>query len=95
MQMLFWRKNVEDGHCPSPGSLQPPELSLISYVKPMENILPLSPRLGQGKLATLRCENQKIRHKNKMVPNTLCANLVSLSLPVNKYPTKVQNLGKI
>jgi hypothetical protein len=43
------------GHCPSLGLLAAPylelqELSLISYVKPMENVLPLSPGLGQGKL---------------------------------------------
>jgi hypothetical protein len=43
--MLFWRKNFEDGLCPSPGLfaalyLEFPELSLISYVKPMENIMP-------------------------------------------------------
>jgi hypothetical protein len=28
----------------------------------MENILPLNPGLGQGKLTTLRSENRKIRH---------------------------------
>jgi hypothetical protein len=55
--MLFWRKNVEDEHCPSPGLfaapyLEIPELSLTSYVKPMENILPSSTGLGQGKLTT-------------------------------------------
>jgi hypothetical protein len=46
--------------------LEFPELSLISYVKPMEKILPLSPGLGQGKLTTLRCENRKIRHENEI-----------------------------
>jgi hypothetical protein len=71
--MLFWRKNFEDGHCPGPGLfaalyLELPELSLISYVKvkPMENVLPLSPGMGQGKLTALRCENRKIRHENKI-----------------------------
>jgi hypothetical protein len=39
-------ENFEDGHCPSPGlfaalNLELPELSLISYVKPIEN-----PRTG-------------------------------------------------
>jgi hypothetical protein len=29
----------------------------------MENILPLSPELGQGKLTT-RCKNKNIRHEN-------------------------------
>jgi hypothetical protein len=58
MQMLIWWENVEDWHCPSPGLfaalyLEFPELLLISYVKPMENILPLSPKLGQGKLTSL------------------------------------------
>jgi hypothetical protein len=46
--MLFWRKKVEDGQCPSPGLFAAPylelsEISLISYVKLMENILPLGP----------------------------------------------------
>jgi hypothetical protein len=41
-QILFWQKNVEDGHCPNPGfyaapCLEFPELSLISCVKPIEN----------------------------------------------------------
>jgi hypothetical protein len=67
MQMLFWRENFEDGHFPSPGLfaatyLEFPELSLISYVKPIDKILPLSPGLGQGKLITLRCENRNIQH---------------------------------
>jgi hypothetical protein len=66
MQMLFWRKNFEDGHCPSPGPFAAPyfeftELSLISCVKPIE-----SPGLGQGKLTTLRCDNRTIRHENKI-----------------------------
>jgi hypothetical protein len=32
----------------------------------MENIMPLSPELGQGKLTTLRRENLKIRHENEI-----------------------------
>jgi hypothetical protein len=63
--MLFWLKNFEDGHWILSQSglfaapfLQFPELSLISYVKPMENILPLSPGLRHGKLTTLRCKNK-------------------------------------
>jgi hypothetical protein len=45
-QMLFWRNNIEDGNCPSPGLFAAPELeypeglSLMSYVKPIKNILP-------------------------------------------------------
>jgi hypothetical protein len=46
--MLFLRKNFEDGHCASLGLfaapyLEFPELSIISYVKPIEKVLPLSP----------------------------------------------------
>jgi hypothetical protein len=53
MKMLVWRKNVEDGNCPSPGLfpapyLKFPELSLISYVKPIENYLSFEPRTGTG-----------------------------------------------
>jgi hypothetical protein len=53
MLMKFWRKIFEDGHCPSPGLLAVPylalpELSLISNVKPKENILRLSPVTGTG-----------------------------------------------
>jgi hypothetical protein len=44
--------------------LELPELSLISYVKTMENVLPLSPELEQGKLTALRCENRKIQNEN-------------------------------
>jgi hypothetical protein len=73
MKMLFWRKNFEDGHSPSPGLFAVPYLELperlkylFSYVKPMENILPWSPELGQGKLTTPRCENRKIRHENEI-----------------------------
>jgi hypothetical protein len=44
--MLFCRKIFEDGHSPSPGLfaalyLELPELSLISYVKPIEKYLAL------------------------------------------------------
>jgi hypothetical protein len=51
MQMLFWRNNIEDGNCPSPGlfaapELEYPELSLISYVKPNEKYLAFEPRSG-------------------------------------------------
>jgi hypothetical protein len=60
---------------PVQGSLQPgpvltvefPELSLISYVKPIEKYFDFEPRTGtksqiysQGKITMLRCENQKI-----------------------------------
>jgi hypothetical protein len=58
--MLFWRKNFEDGNCPSPGLFAAPyleyqdqELSLISYVKPIENILPSNPGLGRNPRATV------------------------------------------
>jgi hypothetical protein len=54
---------------PVQGSLQPltyPELSLISYVKPIEKYLVFEPRNGtksqlysQVKLTILRCENKK------------------------------------
>jgi hypothetical protein len=27
MQMLFWRNNIEDGNCPSPGLFAAPELN--------------------------------------------------------------------
>jgi hypothetical protein len=41
---LFWQKFFEDGNCPSPGLnaqyLEFPELSLISYAKPIEKYLP-------------------------------------------------------
>jgi hypothetical protein len=61
MQKLFCRKIFEDGHCPSPELFAGPltELALISYarVTPMENILPLSPELGQGKLTTRKLKN--------------------------------------
>jgi hypothetical protein len=70
MQMLFWRKIFEDGHCPSPGLFAAPYLELpelsFSCVKSIENILLLSPGLGQGKLTALRCENRKIRHENEI-----------------------------
>jgi hypothetical protein len=48
MQILFWPKNFEDGHCLIPGLfaapyLELPELSLISYVKPIGKYLALAP----------------------------------------------------
>jgi hypothetical protein len=69
--MLFWRKFLLDGHCPSPGLcatpyLEFPELSLISYVKPIEKILSLSPGLGQGKLTTLDAKIEKFDMKTKL-----------------------------
>jgi hypothetical protein len=47
--MLFWRKNFEDGNCPSLGLfaalyLEFPDLSLISYVKPIVKYLAFEPR---------------------------------------------------
>jgi hypothetical protein len=40
----------------------------------MENILLLSPGLGQGKLTTgtLRCENRKIRQEKKEIDKANC-----------------------
>jgi hypothetical protein len=70
---LLWRKFFEDEHCPSPGLYAAafPELSLISYVKPIEKYLAFEPWSGskyrlhsQGKLTTPRRENRKIRHEN-------------------------------
>jgi transposase-like protein len=68
MQMLFWRNNIEDRNCPSPG------LSLISYVNPIEKYLVFEPRSGskfqlysQSKLTTLRRENRKIRQENEIL----------------------------
>jgi hypothetical protein len=75
---LFWQKIFEDGNCPNPvffaaPDLEYPELSLISYVKPIEKYLALEPLSGtkaqlysQGKLITLRCKNRKIRHENEI-----------------------------
>jgi hypothetical protein len=62
-------ETFEDGNCPSPGLFEAPyleflELSLISFVKPIEKYLAFEPRTGtksqiysQGKLTILRCEN--------------------------------------
>jgi hypothetical protein len=49
--MLFWWKNFEDGNCPSLGLfaapyLEFPELSLISYVKPIEKYFAFEPQTG-------------------------------------------------
>jgi hypothetical protein len=69
--MLFWRKKFEGGSCPSTWLfaaqyLEFPELSLISYVKPIEKYLAFEPRTGaksqiysQGKLTVLRKQNLK------------------------------------
>jgi hypothetical protein len=75
--MLFWRNNIEDRNCPSPGLLAAPEypgLSLISYVKPIEKYLAFEPRGGsksqlysQSKLTTLRREILKIRQENEIL----------------------------
>jgi hypothetical protein len=79
MQLLFWRNNIEDGNCPSPGpglfaapELEHPGLSLISYVKPREKYLAFEPRRGSKsqlysprKLITLRSKNRKIRHEKR------------------------------
>jgi hypothetical protein len=51
MQMLFLRKNFEDGNSPSPGlfeaqDLEYSELSLISSVKPIQKYLAFEPRSG-------------------------------------------------
>jgi hypothetical protein len=53
MQMLFWRKNFDDGNCPSSELfavpyLEFPELSSISYVKPIEQYFALEPGPGLG-----------------------------------------------
>jgi hypothetical protein len=79
MQMLFWRTNIEDGNCPSPGlfpapKVEYPELSLISYVKQIEKYLAFEPRSGsksqlysQSKLTKLRREFRQIRHENEIL----------------------------
>jgi hypothetical protein len=51
--MFVWRKNFEDTNSPSPGlfsapDLEYPELSLISYVKPIEKYLAFESRTGTG-----------------------------------------------
>jgi hypothetical protein len=54
--MLFWRNNIEDGNCPSPGlfatlELEYPGLSLISNVlKPIEKYLAFELRSGSKPL---------------------------------------------
>jgi hypothetical protein len=79
---LFWRKNFEDGNCPSPGlfaaqDLEFPELSLVSYENPIEKYLTFELRNGtksqlysHGKLNTLRCENKKFYKKTKFKKQT-------------------------
>jgi hypothetical protein len=88
--MLFWWKNFEDGKCPSSGLFAAlysefPELSLISYVKPIEKYFAFEPRIysqiyrySQDKLTTLRCENRKIQKKFKNQTNgsIRCRNLL-------------------
>jgi hypothetical protein len=71
MQMLVWRKNIEEGNSPSPWLyvapyLESPELLLISNVKPIANYFGFEPRTGnkcqlhsQNKLTTLRHINKK------------------------------------
>jgi hypothetical protein len=60
MQILVWRKIFKDGNGPSPGLfaapyLEFPELSLISFVKPIEKYLAFEPRTEteMGKLKNL------------------------------------------
>jgi hypothetical protein len=60
MQMLFWWKNVEDGHCPSMGlfaDVLGVSGTLINFLcKTNRKNLAFDPRTGmvQGKLTTLR-----------------------------------------
>jgi hypothetical protein len=70
MEMLFRRKNFEYGNCPSPvlfaaPYLEFPELSVFSYVKPIEKYLSFEPRSGtksqiysQGKLENRKANEQ-------------------------------------
>jgi hypothetical protein len=68
--MLFWRKNIEDGNCPSPGLFAAPELefpglSLISYVKPIEKYLAFEPRSGsKSELYSQSKHAEKRKSKN-------------------------------
>jgi hypothetical protein len=39
MQMLFWRNNIEDGNCRSPGLFAAPELELSNYVALLFNMI--------------------------------------------------------
>jgi hypothetical protein len=93
--ILFWRNNIEDGNCPSPGlglfaalELEHPGLSLISYVK--EKYLAFEPRRGsksqhysQRKPITLRSKNRKIRHEKQNFKSkrtrSLCVETLDLS----------------
>jgi hypothetical protein len=59
MQMLFWRNNIEDGNCPSPGlfaaqELEYPGLSLLSYLKSTEKYLVFEHRSGSNPSSTHR-----------------------------------------
>jgi hypothetical protein len=52
-QTLVWRKIFKDVKGPSPGLFADPylefqELSIISYVKPIEKHLAFEPRIGTG-----------------------------------------------
>jgi hypothetical protein len=63
MQILFLRKNIEDGNCPSPGlfvapELEYPGLSLISYVKPIEKYIAFEPRSALNPISTHRESSQ-------------------------------------
>jgi hypothetical protein len=69
MDILFWRKNLDDGNCPSPGLFVASYLQFLelSYVKPIEKYFAIEPWTGtksqiysQGELTTLRCKNKKI-----------------------------------
>jgi hypothetical protein len=62
MQILFWRKNFDDGNCPSlkliaAPYLEFPELSLISYVKPKERYLAFEPRTNTRSTHRVKYEN--------------------------------------
>jgi hypothetical protein len=64
MEMWCREKIAVDGNCPTVGALcsplltvEIPELSLISYVEPIAKYLAFEP-YSQGKITTLRCENQ-------------------------------------
>jgi hypothetical protein len=74
MQMLFWRKNFDDGKCP--GLPQPRtynfyyylELLVISNVKQIEkyrDFEPWSGTKGKGKLITLRFLKSKKSTRNR------------------------------
>jgi hypothetical protein len=98
MQMLFRRTNFEDGNCPSTGlfpapDLEYPELSLVSYVKPIEKYafeLKLSPpavglnSCSKHRVSSLRCDakikkfDTKMKFKKQMNGSFRCRNLRSI-----------------